>query len=76
MERYQRLLELQLARVRTRLVLYRTNLERAEAARHTFPHNPALKESVTTCQELVETAEREIDDLSGQLAELKHAKPE
>ncbi len=71
MERYQRFLELQLARARTRLVLYRTGLERAEAARLTFPDNPALKDRVTTCQGLVETAEREIDELSGKLAESK-----
>ncbi len=76
MERYQRFLELQLARARTRLILYQTRLERAKGARLTFPDNPALKDRVTTCEELVETAEREIDKLSGQLAELKHANPQ
>ncbi len=76
MEQYQRFLELQLAKARTRLVLYRTRLKRAEVARRSFPDNPALKDRVTTCEELVETAEREIDELSGQLDEMKTANPE
>ncbi len=71
MERYLHFLELQLARARTRLILYQTRLERAKAARLTFPDNAALTESVTTYKDLVGTAERDIDELSGKLAKSK-----
>ncbi len=73
MEQYQRFLDLQLARAKTRLVLYRERLKHARASLGQFPENTALQARLMTCEEMVQAAERDIDELSSQLTNLRRS---
>ncbi len=72
MEQYQRFLELQLTKAKSRLALYGDHLEQARAAKLKYPDKPVFKQRFATCEHLIELEEFQIDRLTSKLIELQY----